>query len=131
MLEEEARKRQHAGVPEIFPEGAGESREHAARLLGVNSHYISDAKRIAAESPDLIEDVRLGEVSLQEAKRQLLPRVAHNSGDNHPVKIQLWRRTEVAHVTAYVLLEPYDSYQIYQSGLLGPSTSGGSGRRCS
>jgi hypothetical protein len=50
-----------------------ESRERAAKLLGTNRQYVSDAKKLTAERPDLAEQVKTGEISLPEAKRQSNP----------------------------------------------------------
>lgn len=82
MLEEAARERQaEAGhrygerhpkqeLPELIPEAlAGDSREQAAALTGANSRYISDAKRIAEQAPDVLEAVKAGSLDLPLAKR--------------------------------------------------------------
>ena len=86
MLEAEAKGRQIklAGIrlnkpdlPEKFPErNEGESREIAAKLTGTNSRYVSDAKLIKEQAPELVEDIRSGEITIQEAKKQL-KRQAH------------------------------------------------------
>lgn len=49
--------------------GAGEAREQAAKATGTNRQYVSDAKKLAATRPDLIEKVRKGEASIPEAKK--------------------------------------------------------------
>ena len=49
----------------------GEAREKVAGLVHVNSHYISDAKRIKEASPQLAEQVRDGRISLPDAKKVL------------------------------------------------------------
>jgi len=46
------------------------SSHQAAKLLGTNRQYVSDAKNLKAERPDLAEQVKSGEMSLPEAKRQ-------------------------------------------------------------
>ena len=87
ILEKEAKERQIklAGIrlnkpdlPEKFPEppNEGESREFAAKLTGTNSRYVSDAKLIKEQAPELVEDIRSGEITIQEAKKQL-KRQAH------------------------------------------------------
>ncbi len=69
----QAKDRQRGGqggvlLTERIPEANfGEAREHAAKAIGVNPHYITDAKRIQKESPELLEQVRVGEISLPEA----------------------------------------------------------------
>jgi N6-adenosine-specific RNA methylase IME4 len=69
-----AKVRQIAGgknkVPEIIPE-AGESREKAAAAVGINSHYVSDAKRIREKAPEIAERVWRGELTITQAKREM------------------------------------------------------------
>jgi len=43
----------------------------AAKLLGTNRQYVSDAKKLTAERPDLAEKVRSGEMSIPEAKKAI------------------------------------------------------------
>jgi hypothetical protein len=78
MLEEEARERMVAGVAanpaQLIAQGGGEAREQAAAMTGTNRQYVSDAKRIAQEAPDLLERVRTGETSITEAKRTIKER---------------------------------------------------------
>jgi len=80
QLEEEAKKRQKLsdgrgikGSEKVhhLKEDQGKSAEHAARLVGVNSHYIHDAKKLKEEHGDLYDDVREGTKTLQEAKREV------------------------------------------------------------
>ena len=47
---------------------SGEAREIAARAVGVNPHYISDAKAISAKAPDVFQAMQAGTVSMPEAK---------------------------------------------------------------
>jgi hypothetical protein len=88
-LEEEAKKRQSDGgkkagrgrpakkVPEFFPEpippapANDESREEAARRFHTNPRYVSDAKRIKQEDPELAGKVARGELTIPKAKKQL------------------------------------------------------------
>lgn len=79
FLEAEAKERQIAlagtrpnseNLPEIFPEGAGEARQHAAAMTGTNAHYISDAKTLEEEAPDLAEQVKNGELTIPKAKQE-------------------------------------------------------------
>lgn len=75
--EAEAKKRQAAQSffahdKEIIPEhGLGQSRDFAAQDLAVNPRYIQDAKRISKERPELIEPMRAGELSMQDALKQI------------------------------------------------------------
>jgi len=57
-----------ARLPEPFQERA-EAREVAAKLLNVGSRYVQDAKKLAAEAPELAERVRAGELTIPQAKR--------------------------------------------------------------
>lgn len=81
LLEAEAKERMSAGgvarqqgaekIP--HPESAkGEAREKAAAIAGTNPRYVSDAKRLAEEAPDLFEQVREGKVTIPQAKRELV-----------------------------------------------------------
>jgi N6-adenosine-specific RNA methylase IME4 len=80
LLEKEAKERRNANlkrgdgkpVKEIIPERErGESRDHAAKLLGVNPRYVSDAKKINEQKPGLFEKVRSGKTTIPEAIREL------------------------------------------------------------
>ena len=100
MLEEEAKKRQVVSgkefgrgaikVPQIFAEpiqtnppltpffttppkkkDEGEARTQASKLTGVNRQYVSDAKKIKAEAPDLAEKIMQGKTTIQKAKQEL------------------------------------------------------------
>jgi ParB-like chromosome segregation protein Spo0J len=72
LYEAEAKERQKMGKQRIAdPEEIGQARDKAAKATGVNRQYVSDAKRIADESPELAGKVKLGEVTIQEAKRDL------------------------------------------------------------
>lgn len=48
-----------------------EAREEAAQIVGANPHYVSDAKRIKTEAPDIFEQVAAGEVTIPQAKVQI------------------------------------------------------------
>ena len=41
----------------------------AARAVGTNAHYVSDAKKVAAHAPELVERVKSGEMTLQDASK--------------------------------------------------------------
>ncbi|MBX5463690.1 MAG: hypothetical protein IRZ28_21715 [Steroidobacteraceae bacterium] len=92
-LEARARERQLATLkqntdPEIIPERRepeGESREQAARMVGTNPRYVSDAKKLAQESPELFAKVKTGNLSIPAAKRQLAPK-ASGSGTREGVR---------------------------------------------
>lgn len=77
-FEAEARKRklstlkQNSDV-EKFPhrEDGGKSREFAAQRLSVNPHYVSDAKRVKAERPDLFEVMWAGGIHMKQALHEI------------------------------------------------------------
>lgn len=73
LFAEEAKKRQgsRSDIKEIFPEGSGQARDKAAEMFGVNERYVSDAKRIRDLDPDKFEQVKSGEKTLTEAKREV------------------------------------------------------------
>ena len=62
-------KRSKDPRPQIFADEK-ESRQAAADLVQVNRQYVSDAKKIGASSPELLEQMRSGEISLRDAQRE-------------------------------------------------------------
>lgn len=80
LFEAEARERQRLSegrgrkgrvkLPDLPPGEFGQARDKAAATTGASPRYVSDAKRLKAEHPDLYEQVRQGGVSLAEAKRE-------------------------------------------------------------
>jgi len=76
-FEEEARKRMTSGVNQhspvaIVPQGSdGKSRDKAAALVDVSPRYVSDAKRVAEKSPETLERVRSGEITLPQAVKEI------------------------------------------------------------
>lgn len=78
LLEQQAKERMLAGKApdpgEKVPQGHGrapKATEHAAAAVKVNPRYVSDAKRIVEKAPELAEPMRRGEVTLQQAKREV------------------------------------------------------------
>jgi hypothetical protein len=49
----------------------GQARDHAAKSVGVSSGYVAAAKKIAAKAPELIAQIKSGEVSIPEAEKKL------------------------------------------------------------
>ncbi len=89
-LAEEAKERQREhgktapGKPKTLPQkieevnkSQGEAAEQAAKLFGTNRQYVYDAKKLAEQAPDLIEKVKTGELSIVQAKRELVKRQVH------------------------------------------------------
>lgn len=59
------------------------AREEAAKSVGVNDRYVSDAKKVKTEAPEVFERLKAGKITLQDAKRE----VAKKPTDD-------WRRDE-------------------------------------
>lgn len=80
LLEEEARARQATStggstpqLKEIFPEAEkGQARDHAAKMFNTNGRYVQDAKTIATAAPELFEAVKTGEMTIPQAKREIV-----------------------------------------------------------
>lgn len=72
-----ATKDDYKKVTEIIPQpfyekNIGEARAQAAEAIGgTNPHYVSDAKRIKAEAPQVFEKIKAGEITIPEAKREI------------------------------------------------------------
>lgn len=57
-------------IPQALPKqnrNDGKSRTLAAKTLGVNPHYVSDAKRIAYTAPDVADSARSGKLEMVDA----------------------------------------------------------------
>ena len=52
----------------------GKARDKAAELFNTNPRYVQDAKKIRREAPDLSPRVRSGELTIPQAKRELVKR---------------------------------------------------------
>ena len=80
MLEEEARRRQgaqshFAHVVELIPQHErGKSRDQAGEMFGVSGRYVAEAETVKEKAPDLFEQVKSGEISLTQAKRETVKR---------------------------------------------------------
>jgi N6-adenosine-specific RNA methylase IME4 len=48
------------------------AREQAARAFNTNSHYVQDAKRIQEKRPELISKIKSGEITITQAKREIV-----------------------------------------------------------
>jgi hypothetical protein len=85
MLEAEAKERQRAAggdrksakakaggsVPQKVAGAVGEARDLAARIARTNKQYVSAAKRLKEEAPDLFEKVKRGESDVFRAKAKV------------------------------------------------------------
>lgn len=88
MLEAEAKERQRTAVlnrhakergdvvsaPVRELEGKGKSAEKAAKLVGVSTRLVEQAKQVREQAPDLAIKVEGGQITLKEATRQLKAR---------------------------------------------------------
>jgi hypothetical protein len=66
------RKPKSESVVEKVPQQAPrKAREEAAASVGVNDRYVSDAKKVRAEAPEVFERLKAGKITLQDAKREV------------------------------------------------------------
>jgi predicted flavoprotein YhiN len=82
LLEEEARKRQgtRTDITQKFAESEyGEARKQVAQILNTNRQYISDTKALKQNAPELLEEVKNGEISISEAKRMQMARAGQEN----------------------------------------------------
>lgn len=97
LLEAEAEQRRNLGK-KIDQGQAGRSREQAADLVGTNQQYVADAKRLAAAEPDLFQQVKDGEKTIGEAKRE--------ENKRHRVAIQAHRAAEPTGLYQTLVVDP-------------------------
>ena len=57
-------------IPQVF-ERKPQAREEAAKSVGVNDRYVSDAKKVKTEAPEVFERLKAGRITLQDAKREV------------------------------------------------------------
>ena len=68
----QARKPKAEFVQEKVPEQKrAQAREEAAKSVGVNDRYVSDAKKVKTEAPEVFERLKAGKITLQDAKREV------------------------------------------------------------
>jgi ParB-like chromosome segregation protein Spo0J len=63
-------KKSEERVPQIA-ERQPQARQEAAKSVGVNDRYVSDAKKVKTESPEVFERLKAGKITLQDAKREV------------------------------------------------------------
>jgi hypothetical protein len=69
------RRNDEADLPQLIAEGAtGEARDIVAQDFGTNRQYVSDAKRLNEEAPDIFERVKLGKTTIPKANKELKER---------------------------------------------------------
>lgn len=94
LLEAEAKERQlstlkHNTDKEKIPErDKGQARDKAAAIVGVNPRYVSDAKKIKEEAPEIFERVASGEVTISAAKKEMAKKKPRKS----PGNFEQWRK---------------------------------------
>jgi ParB family chromosome partitioning protein len=80
--EGKARDNQHTSPVERIPQAdTGKARDKAAAAVGVNPRYVSDAKALKEEAPELLERVKEGEITIPGAMRIVNHRVL-GTGEN-------------------------------------------------
>ena len=93
MLEKEAKERQLSTLKQnttvsqridTREERQGRATTQAAQMTNTNRQYVADAKRIHDEAPEMLEEIKSGEKTIPEIKRELFdkPHVARNTGEN-------------------------------------------------
>jgi hypothetical protein len=66
------RKPKPESVVEKVPQQTSrKAREEAAASVGVNDRYVSDAKKVKQEAPEVFERLKAGKITLQDAKREV------------------------------------------------------------
>jgi ParB-like chromosome segregation protein Spo0J len=66
------RKPKSESVVEKIPQQTlSKAREEAAKSVGVNDRYVSDAKKVKTEAPEVFERLKAGKITLQDAKREV------------------------------------------------------------
>ena len=73
------RQKQHGGTApgkpktlvEKVPQVSSKAREEAAKSVGVNDRYVSDAKKVKTEAPEVFQRLKAGKITLQDAKREV------------------------------------------------------------
>lgn len=116
-FEAEAKKRQAHGqtapgktLPERIPEPSvwtGEAREQAADAVGVNPRYVSDAKRISEQAPELVPKMRAGEITVPQAMRELKERERETKRDqNRAAIVAAPEPTKITGVYSTIVIDP-------------------------
>ena len=74
VLEHEAKERKKAGVADHSENiRSGRAVDLAGAQVGVNGRYIEDARTVANSSPELLQRLISGEITIPEAKKQIRP----------------------------------------------------------
>lgn len=65
------RPKSESVVEKVPQQTSRKAREEAAASVGVNDRYVSDAKKVKQEAPDVFERLKAGKITLQDAKREV------------------------------------------------------------
>ncbi len=91
----------------------GKAAEQAAAIVGSNRQYVSDAKKLAQQAPDLLDEVRVGAMSLPEAKREIKAREKAAAREeriaNPPAIVPDAATVEHANTTAHIRANSVDA----------------------
>lgn len=60
-----------ARLPQPALESEGKARNQAAKIVGAGSRYVSDAKKIQQQAPELLEKIKAGNLTLPQARREV------------------------------------------------------------
>jgi ParB-like chromosome segregation protein Spo0J len=59
-------------IPQLVKEDrTPQARQEAAKSVGVNDRYVSDAKKVKQEAPEIFEKLKAGKITMQDAKREV------------------------------------------------------------
>jgi hypothetical protein len=58
-----------AVVEKFPPQEQGKARDLAAKMIGANPHYVTDAKKIERDAPELLDEVIQGKLTIPQAKK--------------------------------------------------------------
>ena len=68
----------------------GRPRDQAAMLFQTSSRYVQDAKALQQEAPDLLEEVRTGDKTIPQAKRELVARQKQDAPPLPDERYRVW-----------------------------------------
>ena len=120
LFEKQAKERQIAGgvekskVKAILPEASkGQSRDIVAKTVGVSGRSVSDAEKVKKASPERAEKVKQGEMTTQEALREIKREVYQEKVKEHANKPI--GRSKVDIVPQLVLADPPWQYDFAET----------------
>jgi ribosomal protein L21E len=137
VLAEEAKKRQgertdlqdnlcqkfDTSFEETDSEGKRRATQQAAKALGTNRQYVSDAKKLQKEAPELLEKVKTGKLTISNAKKQLKNRQTALPSQT------VWAVGDVVQITFPPELRDMEEVQLFnhQVGTIVEKTTNGIG----